>query len=271
MEIFINEWSFKEQFYAPNIFEQAVATFLVVIERARTAIHGSQGTLWSSETLIQYPPIRGQHFLASANDISSRELKEAFLDVVFNRANASIWQPARLHRAEHQYLWLAELVSDTSIAELAERRHQDSTLKGCLINLSSSPLAGNLEITVSKEGAEPVTLSSFDNISQFEAWLTTLGGIPPYGANAVDPPRDDQTCLIDAQRYEPTSKLFQGRRIYRNRLNKDLLYVDNLHVGAAAHLEVFDKFRRHRGKGNFLDGSLMPGTRDAKKDNKIPD
>lgn len=265
MEIFINEWSFREQFHERDSFAKAITAFLVLIERVRTAIQRGRGRLWISQGLTQHPPVRGQHFLSSLNEIGDHELREAFGDVVFNRANPAPWQPERIHQSTDRYLWLQELVSDTSIAELAERRLRDAKLCGCLINLSGSFLVGSLELPVSKGGATPIVLMSFDSVKLFESWLVGLGEVLPYSAESTDPPRDEQTCLVDSQRYESTGKFVQGRRIYQHRLSKNLLYVDNMHFGAAAHIEIFDKFKRHLGEGSLLDGNLRPGTRDAKK------
>jgi hypothetical protein len=98
--------------------------------------------------------------------------------------------------------------------------------------------------------------------------LQRLLGGRHYAPHARDPPTDEQTCLRDRLLFETTGRLQQGRTIYRHKTTGDFYYVDNLHFGAAAHLEVFDKRKGHRGEAS-LDGTLRPGTKDARKNGKV--
>ena len=57
--------------------------------------------------------------------------------------------------------------------------------------------------------------------------------------------------------------IVKGARVYE----KDGYYYhrDTLHKGDSAHLEVYDKRGKHKGKANIYTGELIPNTRDENK------
>jgi hypothetical protein len=161
---------------------------------------------------------------------------------------------------------MVEDVTDTSMAELAERKLKDAVHHGCLINVHGSPLDGKLSIDVLKVDHARVALPSYSKETDFDDWFRhNFAELPDYGPDAVEPPRDEQTCLVDRSVYASTGRECQGRNIYYHLTNGQFYYVDNLHFGVAAHLEVFDKRgRRHLGEAS-LDGQIQPNTRDPDK------
>lgn len=69
-------------------------------------------------------------------------------------------------------------------------------------------------------------------------------------------------CVI---RFEKTTRTDQGRTIYRERNTGRLWYVDNLHCGKAAHLEVFNSTgKQHLGEAD-LQGNIDRSKRDTQK------
>lgn len=88
---------------------------------------------------------------------------------------------------------------------------------------------------------------------------TSWGCLPlRYDLNAARSPRDDETILSQApQRFERIGKFERkGRRnVYREMATGNLYYVDDLHTGGAAHLEVFDARGDHLGTAS-LDGVI---------------
>jgi len=269
MNIFINECSFREQFYDRRDFQAALTRFLRLIDQARSVLARRGGRMWRSELLGEARALRGETLHQTIHHVG-RELEESFTDIVYNRANPAPWEPERAHRSEDRYVCTIELtkeqggectgeegecVTDTSMAELAERRLRDASIPGCLLNLEGSVLHHRTSVEVVKVNEAPVALDSFGVEGELAQWLTPFAEPPPYPPEATDPPRDEQTCLVDHATYQPTAQLVHGRRVYRHKTRGHLLYVDNLHAGARAHLEVFDKRGRHLGEAS-LAGQL---------------
>jgi hypothetical protein len=84
-----------------------------------------------------------------------------------------------------------------------------------------------------------------------------------YDQTSRRPPRDHETILgHDALRFARTGRFERNgrRRVYRENATNRFFYVDNLHCGAAAHLEVFDTDERHIGTAD-LRGNIDPAGR----------
>jgi len=87
-----------------------------------------------------------------------------------------------------------------------------------------------------------------------------------YDLGLTRPPRDDETVLgHEPERFVRMGRFERnGRRhVYRETTTNRMFYVDNLHYGAAAHLEVFDSDELHLGtadlSGNLDTSALVPG------------
>lgn len=85
-----------------------------------------------------------------------------------------------------------------------------------------------------------------------------------YSLDATIPPKDEQTILQDKTRFQKTSYRFQERIIYCELSTGKYWYIDNLHYGKAAHLEVFDKSGFHIGEAD-LQGNIDTDRRDKDK------
>ena len=85
-----------------------------------------------------------------------------------------------------------------------------------------------------------------------------------YDYTSQEPPTDQHTILRDVVRFEKTTYLQSGRRVYKELQSHYYWYVDNLHFGASAHLEVFDSHGVHVGESN-LEGSIDKAKRDPNK------
>lgn len=267
MQIFINEWSFQSQ-HVQSVFNTAVAKLLRMVERSRRAVAG-RGTLWRSERLAEVCAAGPAPLKSHVYRIRDREVREAFIDVVFNKANPAPWEQDRRHPCDVSYTCECNDevhdVRDTSIAELAERRCLDGDLLGCLLNLSNSPLCGSTLTFVLKATEIKIELRSFEEEEDLSAWLDEIDD-ESYPTTADGPPRDLQTCLRDLNLFESVPKLLvQGRQVYRHRTSQKLYYIDNMHAGTSAHLEVFDKRGKcHLGEAD-LEGRMIPGTEDKTK------
>jgi hypothetical protein len=88
-------------------------------------------------------------------------------------------------------------------------------------------------------------------------------GLSSYNFGSTVPPTDFETALFkDVGRFVRTTKVSRNgrRRLFLEVATSRLFYVDNLHYGYAAHLEVFDQHGEHLGTAD-LEGTLDPSRR----------
>ncbi|NET45282.1 MAG: hypothetical protein F6K15_26845 [Okeania sp. SIO2B3] len=103
-----------------------------------------------------------------------------------------------------------------------------------------------------------IQLDSIDRKVGLQNWVEKTCQLSRfnYDESSTDPPNDKQTILRDTNRFESTQKQHDGRKIYKEKETGYLWYVDNLHYGKSAHLEVFDKTgKNHIGESN-LEGKI---------------
>ena len=128
-------------------------------------------------------------------------------------------------------------------------------------------------ITIVKNNDEVncIELDGLDNESALEDWLEHTFNLScsVYDELSNDPPRDEQTILRDKKRFEKTSSRYDGRAIYREVATDRYWYVDNLHFGKSAHLEVFNKAKSHVGEAD-IKGNIEKCKQDPKKLLDIP-
>lgn len=262
VEWFLNERSLHAQYASEEQVEHAVRCFLALWRSVPTDLR------LRSELFVCSRALDGQDLRATLSRLP-RDLQEAFLHWLFDERSPCAWQPDRVSSPEdlwsHNYID----VSDTSMAEAAARRLTDRQV--ALLNFRDSFLSGISEAELQRHDAIVVSIPSFDTADALLTWFRSLSRVPEYTADAREPPRDAQTCLVDLHRFEPLNALVQDRRVYRERTTRQFLYVDNLHWGANAELEVFDRRGdRHLGTADIHTGKLRPGTRDPGKDGKLP-
>lgn len=265
-QAFLNERSFCNQFHDASSFQQAMVGFVMLVERARQASTTRAVRLLMSERLCDGVAQRGMPLRQCLNHLAGAELKAQFVDIVFNRANPEPWEPDPARHPPDGYYLCTDLnlpaaferdVRDSSMAELAERRRRKSELRGCLLNVTPSPLSQRQHVTVDAEGTA-MELACLETEAGFIQWLRQLATVPDYTHAATHPPLDTQTCLVDGTRFELTNLFNKERHVYRHRTSGDLYAVDSFHLGEAAELEVFDRFRRHKGTADIRTGQLRP-------------
>ena len=265
MEIFLNEWSLQLQYAAIEQFELAAIELIALVSQVRLVLQRGRGSFFRSDRLDQRHAVGADHFLKSVGAIPDKEIRETLLDVVYNKTDPAPWEASRCHNPPDAYHWIHYDVTDTSMAEAAERLLSNTALLGCLLNFDASPLQGQVSISVLKNALQPgAAVPCFETAAAFDGWISTIRGAMPYGETDVERPIDEQTCLVDRARFEPTGRRQQGRLVFEERTTRDLYYVDNLHFGRGAHLEVFSRHGVHKGEAS-LDGIIKEGTRDKNK------
>lgn len=251
MEIFINEVSLREQYFSDTDFAEAVETFTAIFALITERIKSAQ--IYKSELFIDYKAIRGEVFQSSFKKIKNRQVKDAFRNIIFNKLNPRDWQPERQHSGDDWFEVNEQLVTDTSIAELAERKLQDAALVGLLVNFIQSKFEGATSLLVSKNRRVNIRVDCVEDKNSLEKWLSR--NLLIYTTNSTYTPHDEQTVLRDKTRFKRTSRVEQGKTVYQEKTTGYYWYVDHRHCGSNAHLEVFDAQGQHLGEAT-LDGKI---------------
>lgn len=279
-EFFINEVSLEGQYLNDAEFKEAVIVFKAIFDWINEKIKDKQIYKEDSNFFVNYEAVKGSNFNQSLNQIKDKLLKLAFMNVFFNKLNPKEWRKEQVHSSTDSFDCLMineqyKIVNETSLAEIAERKLQNSSSTYLLINFINSSfylvhphITNCCLITIVKNNDEVncIKLDGLDNKSALEDWLEHTFNLSCslYDELSNDPPRDEQTILRDKQRFEKISPRFQGRAIYREVATDRYWYVDNLHFGKSAHLEVFNKAKSHVGQAD-IEGKIDECKRDQNK------
>jgi hypothetical protein len=235
MEIFINEKSLSGQ-YQDHTLTEGVNTFISAINTINNC--KADKNIFTTEYFFNIEAIKGTHLNSILTD--NKSLKDSFL---LNIKNAQKWQNSQIHLATDSYVHNKIDYVSSSIAELAERKLRNTTMKGMLLNFTESIFGTLLFIDVLKNKTPTVRLDcSFDEDSVTK-WLIREKFINPaaaYEATSKFPPKDYQTVLNNTAMFSLTTFVNQGRKVYSRIGTDELWVVDNQHYGASAHIEVFD-------------------------------
>lgn len=268
MEVFVNECSFHEQFQTRKDFKYAVRVFYTVLnELYKKRIQHK--TFWDENLFYVYKALRNKVFISSLNSIPDKSLCQALMNILNNKLNAKDWRQECQHSSSDQFTCDNESVTDTSMAELAERKIQNTDLLGFLVNFPKSKFEKNLLVVIIKNQntEKPINLDCIEDKDTLENWLESKFQLSTfvYDYASTVPPTDKQTVLTDTGRFRAISLPFQsGRKVYLELKTNYYWYVDNRYQGRASHLEVFDSQGRHIGEAS-LDGTVNLNKQDLRK------
>ncbi len=257
MQFFINDLSLEGQYFSGEDFTEAVKVFTGIFFLLREKVKEKQ--MYKDSLLVNQEAIKGKLFQASFGKIENPDLRNAFRDIIFNKLNPKDWRQEQKHSLEDDFWYVTadepEPVTDTTLAEAAERVLQDSELVCLLINFTNSRFSDCNSLPILKNYVEdnPINLDCIENKPALENWLEDKLNLSQheYNYDSPVPPTDAQTVLRDNTRFEATSTFPQGKRIYREAKTGYFWYVDNLHAGYGAHLEVFNAQGTHIGEASL--------------------
>lgn len=155
-------------------------------------------------------------------------------------------------------------VDESAICEVYE--HCKSGTSAALMGHDHSSYVNQVSVGVTRlvPHAPPVNVLCGTTLADFKRIASVWGClVAQYDASLSRPPRDHETVLRRAPGLFTQEGRIErnGRRhVYREIVTNRLYYVDNLHYGIAAHLEVFDNEGRHLGTAD-LDGNLDAAAR----------
>ncbi len=265
MQIFVNECSIHEQFYEQTRFEFALRQFFSVLNSLNKA--RTETRLYQVHDFRFYKAVYGEFLVSSLNNIRDKSLKVAVNNILSNKLNALDWMKDRVHSPDDIFECDDELVTDTSMAEVAERLQSGITELGLLINFPQSKFDGMTSLTINKNEETSTIVDCVNQRIEFESWLESNFPLSQneYEHDSDIPPRDAQTLLIDRIRFVRTTLPKQGgRTVFQEIQTRYYWYVDSFHFGNAAHLEVFDSIGNHIGESN-LNGVLDKNKADDRK------
>ena len=259
MEVFINELSLHEQLHDRQDFKEALKLFFSVFALLNQKGVESQ-ILKSNELFVRYNAVKNEPFLSSLNTVPDKSLARAIRNILFNKLNIRDWQAQRKHSSDDLFTLedKDEIVTDTSMAELAERKIQKSEFIGMLVNFPRSRFANCSSTWVIKNEETHIDLDCVEDKATLNNWLEKVLQLSAfeYDDSSKSPPTDKQTILRDSSRFKITSLAFQGgRRVYQEAETGYYWYVDNLHYGKSAHLELFNLQGIHLGEAD-LEGKI---------------
>lgn len=208
-------------------------------------------------------------FLGRFNSIKP-DLRRLFGPILFGSELVSNWRDEALCadvvcKLETE----GEPVSDCGVCEVYQSRK--GLEKIGILGHTMSSFAGRVTVAVDKlSPPEPrlnvvcgTTFADFSRIGHGWECLHV-----EYDQQSVQPPRDHETVLgHDPARFVRVGRIERnGRRsVYRELATNRYFYVDNLHFGAAAHLEVFNSDEIHLGTADLTGvvdpSTLVPGRR----------
>ncbi len=264
MNIFINECSLHSQYHSQDAFLDAVKVFYSVVKRISKSKKQSY-FFKSSDLFTNFRALKEEIFVKSLNTIPDKSFKVALRNALFNKETVVDWTAKRFHSPEDVFECNGDIVTDTSMAELAERKLGNDELIAALLNFKNSCYTDCPEVTVVKERKEEIDLECVESVETLQRWLDRHSLDNRYQESSSEPPLDHQTFLDDRQRFERASCPRQGgRQVYLDKSTGYFWYVDSLHFGNAAHLEVFDKNLNHIGEAS-LDGVIFSDKADKTK------
>lgn len=235
MEIFINELSLEGQFYSEADFLQAVKEFVRIfslISERRINAYRNELVFLNKEL------IRNENFQASFEKIKDKGFKEAFKSIIFNKTNPRDWKPEQIHSADDIFeckLLQNSFVTDTSLAEIAERNLQNGMIRRLLVNFLNSSFSQSQIVCVFKNEIQQIDIEGIDNKPDFENWLGVTQTIA------------DQ-FLRNPTKFRRTDRHYQGKPIFCEIETAYYWYLDNFHKN---EFEVFNSRGEHLGVANL--------------------
>src|SRR3569833_2814820 len=248
MQIFINECSLHSQYHTQEQFTSAIREFIECLDFLR----GQKETQANrSENLYLMYGLNQTNLSTALRNNSDLTVK--FKDSI-QKNNVKSWELNRTHLAGIPYTYREDDYNGYSIAEFAERKIQDTTIMGFLLNFSNSKFGDNEQIAVLKENITPVLLDCTSNTASVYNWFVEQGKIIPetnYDEKSRLAPTDSQTVLSNTGNFERTNYPKNNGRTEYKRIGFDQLWVvdgSKRHATISAHIEVFHSItRKHLG------------------------
>ncbi len=134
-------------------------------------------------------------------------------------------------------------VDNCSMSEAYEKQAQGND-KVVLVNFGDTPFPEDA-LRIEKNLVAHQDVQAVCSETRLGAWMVSSHILKQYGRDNKVKVLDEQTILTDPTLFTPTDHRSQGRVIYKRNDVPEYWYVDNLHTGGSAHLEVFKSSDMH--------------------------
>ena len=266
MERFINEYSLTGQYYDKEEFETSLKTLESIFYFINETVKSESKQIFGDISIfVDYKAIQGSNFFASFKN-SNPQIRQRFRDSVFVKSGAKNWDSEQVHSHEDKFFYLSSdedvhNVSNTSIAEVTERKLQNPNNNYLLVNFINSifcvkhfqhpDIRECFSIPIVKNNSEkfPVKLDCLDNKSAIENWLREKQILKDPELKGI---------LKNIKRFRKIPREGEPNR-YFEISTKRYWYLDELHRN---HFEVFDS----TGKNHLGIADLEGNIDETKKD-----
>jgi hypothetical protein len=260
MEFYINEISLQGQYTNPH---EAVAA-LTNYNQLLSFLHEKQvAGFWQQDLLFHYDrkTLQNEAFQVSLD--RNPRIGASFRQLVGGKLKAKDWRNDRLHSDSDFYFYNENLVTDKTVAEIAERNLQDSDTPRLLLNFALSDFQNLSAFSIFKNEKTAIKIDCADEKTVLETWFNTF----------FKPKTQPKDAFLseNPSRFQKTKFTVKGATIYIEIATNYRWYMDTFHGTDThdTHFEVFNAQKIHLGEAD-LSGNLDVSKKDKRKNGKIP-
>lgn len=230
--VYINEKSFNSQNSDVASVEKTVVSLLECLSVLDGCNPNAVRIHKYFSRLLYTAPL--SHDLCIQN-LGNKDLKRKFKLAL---RGAVSWEDSPLSQAGAVYLHKGLDVSWSSMSESYENTFP------LLANLNRSDVDEPLAL-IEKKGDGSVKVASCSDASVVIREVIKRGWRQQtYNYDSSVPPRDEESILADANKFDATEHRYNGRQMYRRKGTNNLCYIDSKHFGGAAHIEEFNEITK---------------------------
>jgi len=227
--VYINEKSFNGQNSDVASVEKAVVSLLECLS-VLGGCNPSAVCIRKYYSRLLYTASLSHDFCIQ--NMGNKDLKRKFKLAL---RGAVSWEDSPLSQVGAAYLHKGKDVSWSSMSESYE-----NTLP-LLVNLCRSDVEEPVAL-IEKKGVGSVKVASYSDASVVIREAIKSGWRQQtYNYDSSVPPRDEESILADASKFEATEHRYKGRQMYKRKGTNNLCYIDSKHFGDAAHIEEFNE------------------------------
>jgi hypothetical protein len=255
MEVFINERSMEAQFYEIAVLEKALLKFLGLFSTLNRL--NDKSLQRDGEVLMRALTIKEENLFSTLRKVN-REIREQFYSKIFDKGNCVNWRDSQVHSLDDNFIHKGDRVTDSSLAEVCERKLRTPDSKYLIFNICPSKYSELKEIRISKNDLPEVITTCFSDETALGIWLSNeYAHLRKYDINTNRPPRDFETILINPKEFTPhESYRNHSRRVFVENATGNYWVVDNASFGRNAQIEVFDRDFVHIGISDINQNKL---------------
>ncbi len=260
MEFYINEISLEGQY--SNLHDAVTA--LTNYTKLLSLLYEKQvQAFWNKELLFHYDrkTLQNEAFTTSLD--RNPRIGASFRQLVGSRLKAQDWRNSRLHADDDFYYYNEKIVTDTTLAEVAERNLQNADTPRLLLNFSLSSFQHKTVLSILKEEETDIEIDCADEEIVLQNWWTRWF-VPP------SIPKKDAFLSDNSQRFQKTKHQVKGATMYHEIATNYYWYLDTFHGSDTqdTHFEVFNAQKIHLGEAD-LNGNIDTSKADKDKNGKI--